>query len=250
MGRQPLENSLSKLEGLVIIKNDKPRCQYSETCNKSPLEKEAFCEEHITFPLKMKTRLSGSEPPYESDRWNTEFVQRVHNCFAYALNILSTSMAEACKTGMCNTHQPGAKSMWPNINEKTCTNIITRVLGDDTYIATKFEDKCPRGKSMIAFIVDTKRDYHVLRLDNNGYFSHKGGQGPATNLDAKGHLIADVRLANFNYSDKPEKLNYTNFCGYFCISRKHINAAVPKGGRKTRRRQKSRTRLLRRRTGK
>ena len=252
MERSLLEKSLEKLPDLIVIENKAPRCQYDASCRNPPLDKEAFCNQHFSSPLKVK--LSGSEPPYEPDRWNTEFVQRVHNCFAYALTLLSEPLVEKCKkTNICDTHQPGAKSKWLDMNEKTCPNVIGRILGDDTYMSADFTDKCKPGTSMIAFIVDKKRDYHVLRLDDTGYFSHKGGQGPATNLDAKGHRIADVRLANFDYSNKPDKLFYDQFCGYFCVSRSGVKAAVPVGGRRTRRRQhrrKSRTRLLRRRSGK
>jgi hypothetical protein len=166
----------------------------------------------------------------------------VHNCFAYALNILSKVLADKCSTeNVCNTHQPGEVSKWPAMTGKTCPNLIARILGDGQYstkgtysdgqyIPIEYDQKCPKGTSKIAFIIDTERDYHVLRVDDTGYISHKGGQGPATDRDAQGHKIADVRRANFNYSDKPDKLNYTHFCGYFCISRSVVHAAVPAGG--------------------
>lgn len=253
--KQPLDETLSQLSPLVIIENEQARCQYDASCKKPPLKEGAFCETHESFPSKMQ--LSGSEPPYTPSLWNSDpNVQMVHNCFAYALNILSSFLAEKCKnTKICDTHQPGEQAKWPPMKEKTCPNLIARILGDSTYIPIDYEGKCPAGTSMVAFIIDTKRDYHVLRLDDTGKFSHKGGQGPATDKDALGHSIADVRLANFNYSDKPDKLNYTHFCGYFCISRSVVHAAVPKGGRrmqKSRRRQqkKNRTRLRRQRNGK
>jgi len=233
-----LKRVLENLAPLVIIDDTKSKCQYDSTCPNASLEGEAFCKDHLHAPLKVK--LSGSEPPYEPETWNIDpFIQKVHNCFAYSLNILSTNLAKKCKDkNVCNTHQPGEQSKWLPMDEKTCPNLIARILGDDSYIPIEYEEKCPYGTSMIAFIIDTKRDYHVLRLDNNGYFSHKGGQGPATDKDAKGHLIADVRLANFNYSNKykndTDKLNYTHFCGYFCISRSKVFAAVPKGGRRFR----------------
>ena len=133
------------------------------------------------------------------------------------------------------------------MDEKSCPNLIARLYGDGKYssmgkytegqyIPVKYDERCPQGTSKIAFIIDTKRDYHVLVQNNkesDGYFSHKGGQGPATDKDAQGHRIADIRRANFNYSDKPDKLNYTHFCGYFCISRSIVHAAVPKGGRRS-----------------
>jgi len=253
--------NLGKLSPTVIlIDNGKARCQYEATCLHAPVNGEAFCKEHMDknkYPFK--TILSGSEPPYTPDVWNADpFIQKVHNCFAYALNIVSNSLAEECRTKKeCNTHQPGEHAKWLPMDEKTCPNLIGRILGDDAYIPIGYEEQCPKGTSMVAFIIDTKRDYHVLRLDNTHYFSHKGGQGPVTDKDAKGNRIADVRLANFDYSKKGDQLYYNHFCGYFCISRSKVHAAVSRGGfRKTRRvrhfrrlTRGSKTKLRRQRSG-
>jgi hypothetical protein len=242
-------NPLDDLEPLVIIKNGKALCQF-DNCSNPPHEKEAFCKYHIQAGEdRLKASLNGYEPPYRPQWWNRPGYQLVHNCFAYALNILSHVLADKCKKDkICNTHQPGEASHWIPMDEKTCPNLIARLYGDGKYsadgrytegqyIPVKYLERCPKGTSKIGFIIDTKRDYHVL-VENDeeagGYFSHKGGQGPATDRDAQGHRIADIRRANFNYSDKPDKLNYTHFCGYFCISRSVVHAAVPKGGRRYR----------------
>lgn len=263
--KPPLEDFLSKLEQTRIA-NAEPLCNHMG-CRIPPLKGEAFCAKHMTDIDALVKRLSGSEPPYKPELWNeNRYVQIVHNCFAYSLNILSESLAATCKKeNVCNTHQPGEKSKWLPMKEKTCPNLIARILGDDSYKPVEFHERCPEGTSMVAFIIDEVRDYHVLRLDTTGYFSHKGGQGPATDKDARGHKIADVRRANFNYSDKPDKLNYKDFCGYFCISRSVVHAAVPKGGRRATRRRllqkqkrplwlkqkkKNKTRLRQRRSGK
>jgi hypothetical protein len=261
----------------VTISNKSPLCQYDSRCKRPPYDKEAFCLFHFQSGEKrLHASLSGSEPPFTPEVWNKPGYQTVHNCFAYALNILSKILADTCiNKKVCNTHQPGEVSKWPAMTGKTCPNLIARILGDGQYsaqgtytdgqyIPIEYDQRCPKGTSKIAFIIDTKHDYHVLRVDDTGYISHKGGQGPVTDRDAQGHKIADVRRANFNYSDKPDRLNYTHFCGYFCISRLVVHAAVPKGGnryRKTRRissvrqnqsalqQKKNKTRLLRRRNG-
>ena len=275
---------------MIIIENGKALCQY-DNCPHPPYAKEAFCKEHSKpGEARLKASLNGFEPPYRPEWWNRPGYQEVHNCFAYALNILSHLLADKCKKdNICNTHQPGEASNWTPMDEKTCPNLIARLYGDGKYssdgnytegqyIPIKYEERCPKGTSKIGFIIDTKRDYHVLVQNNDeagGYFSHKGGQGPATYKDAQGHRIAHIPRANFNYSEKPDNLNYTHFCGYFCISRSVVHAAVPRGGRrssggfrKTRRvsfhlpakegrpslalvrQRKNRTRLLRRRSGK
>lgn len=265
------QSPLDNLSPLVTMDNSSPLCQYDDICKRPPHGKEAFCLSHLQRgENRLKEMMNGSEPPFTPELWNKPGYQTVHNCFAYALNILSKVLADRCiDKNVCNTHQPGEVSKWPAMTGKTCPNLIARILGDGQYsaygnytdgqyIPIEYNKRCPNGTSKIAFIIDTARDYHVLRVDNTGYISHKGGQGPATDRDAQGHKIADVRRANFNYSDKPDKLNYTHFCGYFCISRSVVHAAVPKGGRRYRqtkkkqkqKQKKNKTRLLQRRNGK
>lgn len=269
--QQPSEEiiqSLDKLSPLIVIENGKRALCQVMGCSGHPKQKpNPYCPKHMHLMDKLQDTLSGSEPPYTPEVWNGDIAARmVHNCFAYSLNIFSRILVELCRNkNICNTHQPGEISKWPAMDKKTCPNLIARILGDGQYtnngeykegqyIPADYDTVCPQGTSMIAFIVDTKNDYHVLRRDSTGRFSHKGGQGPVTDLDALGHYITDVRRANFNYHWYSEPLNYTHFCGYFCISRSIVHAGVPKGGRRyraTRRTQKkNKTRLLRQKSGK
>ena len=63
--------------------------------------------------------------------------------------------------------------------------------------------------------------YHFYRQDDNGLWSHKDGNLPATNVDAIGNIISDPKYADRNYG--PDKrynyksLNYSDFCSYYCI---------------------------------
>jgi len=210
---------------------------------------------------------NGYEPAFEPEVWNQGIITKVYNCFAYAFNIRDRIQEEKCKTtDKCYVpfHQPGSISGWPSINEKTtktCPNIIGRIMGDNIMIVpSAFELKCPANTSKIGLMVDPKQDYHFVRQDaanpirgkekrkrsndDIGYFSGKSGEFPVTNLDADGHKIFDVELANFDYGSVSDNLKYTEFCGYFCVSRKIVFAAV--GGRATRRKSKKARRLSRR----
>jgi hypothetical protein len=203
---------------------------------------------------------------FEPDVWNQGIITKVYNCFAYAFNIRDRIQEEKCKsTDKCYVpfHQPGSISGWPPINEKlskTCPNIIGRIMGDNIMIVpSAFELKCPVNTSKIGLMVDPKQDYHFVRQDapkrkkqhgkhktnaDIGYFSGKSGEFPVTNLDAEGHKIFDVELANFDYETVSDNLKYTEFCGYFCVSRKIVFAAV--GGRRvTKRKSKNARRLSR-----
>jgi len=263
-----MKTNLLKVAGKMSTA--KARCQCMATCIKSPLKGEAFCKEHLTFcPRRAPT--NGYEPLYEPNEWNHPLLVKVYNCFAYAFNIRDIKQEEKCKASIkCNLpfHQPGTISGYPGISEKkekTCPNIIARMMGDNPHLVpSAFELKCPPHMSKIALMIDPKQDYHYLRQNPSdddiqytdhmrtrrnathkkrhtqrqrqtdiGYFSGKSGELPVTDRDAQGHKIFDVELANFNYKDVYENLMYTEFCGYFCVSRKKVYAAIG-GYRRTR----------------
>lgn len=230
--------------------SDIPRCQCISSCNNPPLKGQAFCEKHMKTCPRFAP-LSGYEPPYEPEKWNTyKEIRLSHNCFSYGMNTIDKNQIQNCLNDKeCNTpyHQPGSISGWPKFNDldpKTCPNMIGRIMGDDQgIIPSAFELPCPKDTSKIALIVDEDQDYHFLRQDKPkkgekiGYFSQKSGSLPVTNLDAKGHRIFDVQLANHNFHNyKNSELNYDRFCGYFCVPRNRKIYLKIGGRRITRRR--------------
>jgi len=222
------------------MNSQKARCQCLATCPNPPLKGEAFCKNHMEH-CPRRAPLSSYEPPYEPELWNTQKAIRLaHNCFSYAFNIIDRRQINNCiKDPECNVpfHQPGSISGYPKFNNKdpkTCPNMISRLIGDNpTLQPSAFELKCPKGTSKIALIVDEDADYHFLRQDQPGpgpgpgplpapgYFSQKSGAQPVKNVDALGHKIFDVQLANHNFinPNKKDHLNYDRFCGYFCVPR-------------------------------
>ena len=229
-------NSFKNLLEIPIQMNAIPgRCQCLASCQIPAVKGKAFCKKHMKS-CPRKAPLNGSEPPYNPDLWNLEKAIRLtHNCFTYAYNIIDPFQIEECKKDPdCDIpfHQPGYKSGYPEFNDKdpkTCPNLIARLMADNPtkIIPSSFELKCPKGTSKIALVMDPDQDYHFLRQDapkkgsRIGYFSQKSGALPVTNLDAKGHEIYDVALAdhNFNESARNQPLNYDFFCGYFCVAR-------------------------------
>ncbi len=219
----------------------KSRCQCLKSCKKESLPGEAFCEQHLHF-CPRKPKLSGNEPDYEPELWNSrKEVRLTHNCFSYAFNLMDPKQIKKCLEdpecdpknsngycqGSCDVpfHQPGSVSGYPrfsNEDPKTCPNMAGRIFGDNpTVSASTFEAKCPAGTSKIALIVDEDQDYHFLRQDSNGFFSQKSGAMPVTDKDSNGHKIFDVPLAYHYYARRndDDPLNYDRFCGYFCVPR-------------------------------
>jgi hypothetical protein len=161
------------------------------------------------------------------DKWNNnETLRESHNCFAYAIDTIDPTMVEDCrKEPECNVGfpQPGYEAGYKRFadqKEKGCGDMVSRLWGDNPKIlATTFTMRCPNGTSKIALIVDPKRDYHFLRQDPDGYWSHKPGALPVKRVDASNRPIVRPDRSLFIYKDTKDPLLYTNFCGYFCVPR-------------------------------
>jgi hypothetical protein len=184
--------------------------------------------------------VSKYEPELDMKKWNhNKFVENSHNCFAYAIDIIDPEYVKDCmKEPDCNVGfpQPGYKAGHERFGkqEKGCGDMVSRLWGDNPKVtATKFEVKCPYKTSKIALIVDPKRDYHFLRQDPDGYWSHKPGALPVKRIDASGRPIIRPDRAYFMYRDNKDPLSYTDFCGYFCVprdKRMRMSKDVQKGG--------------------
>ena len=170
---------------------------------------------------------SGFEPKLNIDIWNkNQYLKDSHNCFAYAINTVDPALIKDCKDEIgCNVGfpQPGYQAgykRFANQREKGCGDMVMRLWGDNPKVyATTFRSKCKYGTSKIALIVDPKRDYHFLRQDPDGYWSHKPGSLPVKRVDASDRPIIRPDRALFIYKSKEDPLLYTDFCGYFCVPR-------------------------------
>jgi hypothetical protein len=93
---------------------------------------------------------------------------------------------------------------------------MKRTIADSPAIRrTTSTKKCKSNEYKGALVVDPGVDYHYYRLNDEGYWSHKPGYKPSTHYDASGILVTNPEKANRNYG----KLNYKDFCGYFCVPR-------------------------------
>lgn len=222
------------------------QCQCSSSCKNKVLYDSPFCILHKDT-CKRISPLSRFEPDYDPDHWNNNpKIKETHNCFAYAFNINDPKQMEKCNNPNCDVpfHQPGMAagySKFKSSKPKTCPNMVARILGDNPKVEmTTFEEKCPAGTSKIALIVDQDEDYHFLRQDSNGYWSHKPGGRKVTNYDASNKLIYDPSLADYNYKKNDGHLNYDNFCGYMCVPRITPVSLKTGGSRRTIKRKSNR----------
>ena len=186
--------------------------------------------------------MSGAEPPYNPDKYNNDSaIRHSHNCFAYAFGVIDPLQRKKCAdTKDCAVpfHVPGKESGYDRINAKSCAETMIRTLADsDGGYPIGFTGKCRRGFSKIATVVDPDRDFHYYRQDTNGMWSHKPGATPVTNKDSAGNPIYDPDLAGRYYPSEEshkDELDYSGFCGYYCIPRSKA-LTIAAGGKRSRR---------------
>jgi hypothetical protein len=139
-----------------------------------------------------------------------------HNCYDYAFNNYNVFQV--------GTSQPGRL---PNSIKKalgsdyTCNDTSTRLNGDHNtpqtgidMIIAQAHQTCPANRYKIALLSDPDDDYHFLRQNSDGTWSHKPGTNAVTNKDFAGKIITDPRMAHMRNS----KYNYDHFCNFFCVS--------------------------------
>ena len=179
-----------------------------------------------------------SHPGYEPGRWNDHGVfQKSTNCYAYACNDLF-------RHAYLSKPQPG-QIAGMQAQQMEDSAVRYAVMADDLYRdANRLQRLIPLvrlrgdpvpdhvanvpGYYLIALVTAPNVDYHWLRQDNDGMWSHKPGWGEATNLDSDYQPIYDPRDAAIRVRiddrvDRPAWANYEFTTFYY----------APKGGVRT-----------------
>lgn len=165
--------------------------------------------------------LSGGEIDYNPSIWNTNAspsnIQENTNCYSYALNCVKNAF-----TNQYAFMQPG-QGINNAINtsniEYYCNHLsefIALILGDSDAYNFEFQliDKntpCTYDCYKVAFTISTQPyyDYHWYRQNSDGYWSHKIGNTPVTNLDNSNSYIIDPESCN--------RGNYNYFVNYYSV---------------------------------
>ena len=212
-------------------KKPKAHCQcYNEAtkaqCEKNPISGSLFCETHQQCP---GSPLSGYEPNRDVELYNQPNVCKSHNCYSYAMHVYDPKGEQLCKNyGNCRNffHQPGAKTGQRNALNKeerrSCPVVEELMMGDIPEVRkSTFTQKCPRGSSKVAAVVDKGNDYHWYRQDRDGLWSHKDGSNKVKTYDSLKRPIFNPKFASRNYRWQGSDLNYEDFCGFYCVPRDH-----------------------------
>jgi hypothetical protein len=142
---------------------------------------------------------------------------RMSNCYCYALDVF--------KAAWC---QPGAASgVAIDQSTMTCDSLKKAITADGAKEVTAAQalNTQPPSGHYIAMLLRPQSscnfarcapDFHFMRKDANGLWSHKAGEAPAANKDANGALIKDPKTAKISGQ-------YTEFCGYFHVEPSKMN---------------------------
>lgn len=141
-------------------------------------------------------------PLYEPGWWNVPSRQPVNNCYNYATNYRTDTFA-----------QPGqaAGAIYTSL---TCGSVRPAAVADDLIDAPGADNACPTLGHLVALVIWPGMDFHWYRKGRNGWWSHKPGSTPVTNVDNSGHYISDPRAAN--------RGPYTDFCTFMVVMHGHI----------------------------
>ena len=142
-------------------------------------------------------------PLYEPTWWNDAGQKQFNNnCYNYSTNYRTDTFA-----------QPGraAGAMYTAL---TCGSVEPAAVADDLIASPKANNRCPKEGHLVALVIAPGWDFHWYRKGRTGFWSHKPGGTPVTNVDNNGNPIPDPRTAN--------RGPYTNFCTFMVVMDGHI----------------------------
>ena len=187
--------------------------------------------------------MTGAEPAYEPERYNhNPLIQGTHNCWSYAANVVDPAQLTQCldKPKDCELlyHQPGGSKGRSNelryAQGRTC-GVVEKLMKLDIpdIRRTTFTAKCPTNMSKIALVMHPGEDYHFYRQDADGWWSHKDGANKVKRFDAEGKPIWNPETAARDYRPRGSFLNYSDFCGFFCVPRRKTIRLARGGARRS-----------------
>lgn len=140
---------------------------------------------------------------YEPTWWNDNGQKQWNNnCYNYATNYRTDTFA-----------QPGLAA-GAEYTALSCASVRPAALADDLIDSPAANNRCPKEGHLVALVIAPGYDFHWYRKGRNGYWTHKPGGTPATNVDNSNHLIPDPRTAN--------RGPYTDFCTFMVVMHGHI----------------------------
>lgn len=142
-------------------------------------------------------------PLYEPNWWNDNGQKQWNNnCYNYSTNYRTDTFA-----------QPGLAA-GAEYTSLTCASVRPAAVADDLIDSPGANNKCAKEGHLVALVIAPGFDFHWYRKGRNGFWTHKPGGTPATNIDNSGNLVSDPRTA--------DRGPYTDFCTFMVVMHGHI----------------------------
>lgn len=126
-----------------------------------------------------------------------------NNCYNYGTDVLTNTFAQPGR---------GTSHKWV-VN--TCEDVKRAAISDGLiFKGDSFSEELSEGH-YVAMFIWPNTNFHWVRLDSNGFWSHKAGGTPVKNVDNSGSKITDPSKSDFS--------PWTQFCGYFQVIPSNIN---------------------------
>jgi len=151
------------------------------------------------WPIRTSCRCA---PLYEPAWWNVPAIQPYNNCYNYGCDYRTDTFA-----------QPG-KAAGAMYSALTCASVLPAAVADKLIDRPGAANRCPPEGHLVALVIWPGYDFHWYRKGRNGYWSHKPGGTPVTNVDGSGVLIPDPRTA--------DRGPYTQFCTFMVVMHGHV----------------------------
>jgi hypothetical protein len=169
------------------------------------------------LPVSGYEPLSGYKPRVKTEVWTEG-----ENCGSYALNDPTKKFYQPGSINKRNITPYDHKGDYTSDSVSDALEADMDELGMDIYDTTAAE-ACEEDHYKIALIISpedpknitNRNDFHFLRQDPDGNWSHKLAEADVTRVDASGRLISNPGSANYNYVSN--HVNYTEGPMYFCL---------------------------------
>jgi len=176
-----------------------------------------------------KPRPCKCAPGYEPLWWNnagTGHKQYENNCYNYATNYRTDTFGQPGRAAG-TTYQVLGPALWGQAlaagalqaagamyKALTCPEVLKAAILDDLVLSPTQENECPEEGHLVALVIAPGYDFHWYRRGRDGYWTHKPGGTPVTNVDNSGVVIVDPRTAN--------RGPYTDFCKFLVVHHGHV----------------------------
>ncbi len=144
------------------------------------------------LPRSAKPACAPVLTPFYPAFWNVEPTQMENNCYNYAVNFASNTVAQPGR---------GAGDIYTAFD---CDAVLAAAIADGCLTA------CAETARMVALAIWPGLDFHWWRLHSEGFWAHKLGLSTARNFDNSGRIIGNG-LTPATCDRGP----YTLFCGFF-----------------------------------